>query len=367
MNIDVIVNPLSYSQSGIHKCERYINTHFKKHSNIRIIPVNKYQKPGFISRYMNLFKKSLFYNMIQRDQRTSARVIYFSDQQLSFLLNFIDFKGIVVTMVYDIFPDTEFYRDKLSLFERLRYSFVIKAVKSSNLILTVSEMMKSELIKKYTINEKKIKVVRLGIDHDLYRPIDTQNLRSELGIDPDEKIILSVSSEEPRKNFENVLRAFKSLKDRYGKCRLIKIGRSAWRGARKKYLSIIKELDISGSVIFKEGVPEEEMPEYYCLCDIFLAIPLYEGGWANPVAEAMACGSPVIVSHELRELAENSGVMVDPNNYLDISNKMYDILTDKRKTDYMRNKSLEEAKKYSWENTANGIIKEINEYFVKMV
>lgn len=359
MKIDVIINPKRGIISGIHKAEGYIISIINKiEPSVNIIPVNEVDRPALPLRLLYLFLNIFIPAFNSKNSRKTGEVLYFSDQQLSLLLNFIKINKKIVIMVYDVFPATEFYKTRLSFFERYRYGLIIKALKKADRLITTTRMVKKELVKLFDFDADKIDVVYLGIDRSIYYPRENVlDFKKRLGLSDEDKIVLCVSSEEPRKNIDGLIMAFKELVKMIPACKLIKIGRAGWPGAREKFLKVIAESGLNNNVIIKENVPEEEMPFYYSMADVFVNIPLYEGGWAISVLEAMSCGCPVVASKPaLEELAGGYGVLVELDDCKKIAEIIKDILTDKKKSNLLRKKSMDRAQMFSWHKTAEEII-----------
>ncbi|NSW81650.1 MAG: glycosyltransferase [Syntrophothermus sp.] len=80
---------------------------------------------------------------------------------------------------------------------------------------------------------------------------------------------------------------------------------------------------------------------------------LYEG-FGFPPLEAMACGTPVVVSKvaSLPEVVGDAGVYVDPYDVEDIARGIYTVLSDSKLRAELRQRGLERAKLFSWEKTA---------------
>jgi len=84
----------------------------------------------------------------------------------------------------------------------------------------------------------------------------------------------------------------------------------------------------------------------------------YEG-FGLPVLEAMAAGCPVLSSNRssLPEVVGDAGILVDPFNIEEVTNKMYELLTNKNLREECIEKGLIRAKEFSWENVARRFIK----------
>jgi len=117
--------------------------------------------------------------------------------------------------------------------------------------------------------------------------------------------VLHVSSEEPRKNFETLLRAFAELVSgtRRRDLLLVKVGRAATPGARSRHLALAAELGVLDRLRILEGVPGEVLTSLYAHAAV-MAMPSESEGFGYPLAEALAVGCPSIAGDcpALREL-----------------------------------------------------------------
>jgi len=69
------------------------------------------------------------------------------------------------------------------------------------------------------------------------------------------------------------------------------------------------------SVIFAGYVPDEELPQYYAMCDIYATCSLWET-YNIPLAEAQICGKTVVAFDigPHREVIDENGVLVEKGN-----------------------------------------------------
>jgi glycosyltransferase involved in cell wall biosynthesis len=224
-----------------------------------------------------------------------------------------------------------------------------KGIKKAAHIIAVSHATKRDLIHHLAIAEERISVVYEGIDHQVFRPVERRLV--------DYPYLLYVGTEQPRKNLVGLLRAFRILKSQNGfkDLKLVKVGRSGGLDEefRKETNRAIRELGLSNDVIFTDYVPEEDLPAYYSGTECFVLPSLYEGFGFTPL-EAMACGSPVIVSNaaSLPEIVGDGALLVDPNDTSSLADYLQVVLTDKGLRRQLVSKGLERANLFSWENTA---------------
>ena len=169
-----------------------------------------------------------------------------------------------------------------------------------------------------------------------------------------ERLILFVGGLTPLKNFGNLLRAFDKIREHIPH-KLVIVGFSRWK--MKKDFKVLEELGLVDSVIFPGFIPDEDIPKFYSLADIFIMPSLYEG-FGIPVLEAMACGCPVITSKTgcSPEVAGGAAVLVDPYNPDEMAQAMLNVLSDgELRADLVR-KGYRRAQEFSWEKCARETI-----------
>ena len=142
-----------------------------------------------------------------------------------------------------------------------------------------------------------------------FRPRDRNAAREALGLPLDKRIVLSVGSDIPRKNFPTVLRMMEFLPDDYV---LVRLGSFAFRGSGASARSM-GALAARGRVRIVQDAPRDSIPLYYNAADVLVA-PSLEEGFDLPVIEAMNSGIPVIASdiEVHREVMMGLGRYVDP-------------------------------------------------------
>jgi glycosyltransferase involved in cell wall biosynthesis len=253
------------------------------------------------------------------------------------LIRYFDLKG------YRVLIHRPNLRDKFYL------SLDYKGIKKATRIIAVSHSTKRDLVQHLSIPEERIRVVYEGVDHQRFRPVARKLF--------DFPYILYVGSEHPRKNLVTLLRAFGRLKReaRFRDIKLVKVGKAGGPEAdfRGQTLQAIRELNLSGDVVFTGYVPERDLPAYYSGALCFVLPSFYEG-FGLPVLEAMACGCPVVVSRvsSLPEVGGEAAIYINPNDPEDLAGALRQVATDEGLRRDMSRRGFEQARRFSWKHTA---------------
>ncbi len=220
-------------------------------------------------------------------------------------------------------------------------------------IITDSKNSKNDCIKYLGIPEDKIDVIYLGPDKR-FRPLKNKDTIREYlknKYDIDMPFILYVGTVELRKNIQLLIKSFYKLLNKGLKIKLVLIGNLGH--GFKEISETINDLGISKEVIFLGYVPMDDLIKFYNATELFVFPSFYEG-FGLPPLEAMACGCPVITSNtsSLPEVVGDAGIMVDPYDIEDLSDKMYQIMTDEGFREYLGDECYNRSKKFSWDETA---------------
>jgi glycosyltransferase involved in cell wall biosynthesis len=140
-------------------------------------------------------------------------------------------------------------------------------------------------------------VVSYGVDAARFAPLDRAAARRRLGVpggrDP---LVLYAGLLIARKGVDVLLDGFARAAARVPGARLVLVGGSSERDDRRAELGRrIVALGLAGRVHFMGRRPHEEMPLWFSAADV-LAFPSRLEGSPNVVREAIACGTPVVVS-----------------------------------------------------------------------
>ncbi|MDP2893255.1 MAG: glycosyltransferase family 1 protein, partial [Sulfurimonas sp.] len=229
-------------------------------------------------------------------------------------------------------------------------------VKKADHVITGSNFTKQEIIDYMQIPQDKISVIYHGVNRELYREYPQDELQeTKAEFDLPKKFLLFVGSIEPRKNLLTLLKAYNLLsKEEKDKLPLILVGFKGWSNQET-----MQEVEKNQEHIRYLGyVSDTKLSHIYNLATIFIYPSLYEG-FGLPPLEAMACGTPVIVSNvaSLPEVCGSAALYVDPTDIEDIKDKILILLNDEILREEFSKKSKAQAALFSWDKAAQEHLK----------
>jgi glycosyltransferase involved in cell wall biosynthesis len=165
--------------------------------------------------------------------------------------------------------------------------------------------------------------------------------------------VLVVGTIEPRKNLGTLFHAFHHLRLKYDlpAVGLAVAGNKGW--LYDEALETVRSLGLEGSVHFLGRVDDAQLHRLYVAARCCIH-PAYYEGFGLPPLEAMACGTPTIVSNvsSLPEVVNDAALLVNPNHAEEMAVAMQRLLTDDALHAELRHKGLQRAAGFSWERAA---------------
>lgn len=220
-------------------------------------------------------------------------------------------------------------------------------------IIAVSESTRNDLINTQGFDPEQISVVYQGVETERFvpEPLLDSEILGKHGLTAG-KYFLYVGTLEPRKNLDKLVTAYLMARDKYDvDMPLILAGAAAWK--TEKLLHRLNTPDVKRSIRHLGHVSDSDLPVLYRGAQGFIYVSLYEG-FGIPPLEAMASGTPVIVSKtsSLPEVVGDAGLLVDPENADEIASAISKICSDDKLAKHMKEAGIIRAKQFTWENTA---------------
>jgi D-inositol-3-phosphate glycosyltransferase len=224
----------------------------------------------------------------------------------------------------------------------------------------------------YGANPRKIVVVPLGVDPDMFRPIPRGKARQSIGLDVPGmcQLVLFVGRLDPLKGLDTLLRAVCKLTDLEpelvkGLCMAV-IGGDADENEtglsnELECLDKLKdEVGLRDLVIFLGSRAQDTLPYYYSAAEVCVVPSLYES-FGLVALEAMACGTPVIASRVggLQHTVEDgvTGFLVPAGDPDALAEKLRLVLVDSDLRERLGANARQKAQAYTWQVVADRILK----------
>ncbi len=231
---------------------------------------------------------------------------------------------------------------------------VPQAVARADRVIAISEATKADIVELYGADPAKVAVVVPGVDarfNPQHEDGERRRIRAKYGL-PGGDFLLTVGTLQPRKNHARLVEAYaRALEETNSEVPLVIAGARGW--AYGAVHDAIGEQGLAGHVIFPGFVDDADLPALYRTA-LAVAYPSLYEGFGLPVAEAMACGTPVVTSNvsSLPEAAGDAALLVDPLDTDALADALVRLLTDDALRDDLRARGLAQAAKFTWEHAA---------------
>lgn len=258
----------------------------------------------------------------------------------------------VVLTLYDLIAFT--HGDCCTRSNRWHYRLLVPpSVRKADAIIVPSCSVRDDLIRLMPAAAGKTRVVPLGIREE-FRPDPDEAVHERVGrkhglAGP---FVLFVGRTEPKKNVVRLLEAYRLLRQRTNlRHRLVIAGPASWDEG--KVTEAIRRYGLTDEVVRAGFVPPEDLPALYRLADLFVFPSLCEGFGLPPI-EAMACGTPAVVSDRgaLPETAGSAARVTDPLSPERMARDMEELLTNRLVREQMIADGLRHARFFSWSRAA---------------
>lgn len=271
--------------------------------------------------------------------------------------------GKKIVIIHDVYHLA--YSYKLSLIQKLYSRFLINySVSRFDKIITISGFSESEIVSYTGINREKLTILYPGFDFKLTiaDKFEKELIRKKYKLP--ERYILFVGNIKPHKNLKNLLLAYKILINRNINIKLVVIGKKdGFIVSDEEINNLLNEHPVlADNVLFTGYVEWKHLPAIYNMASVFVFPSFYEGFGIPPI-EAMAAGTPVIVSRKasLPEVCGDAALYCDASCPEDIADKAEKVLKDESLKDNLIRKGRTNILRFTKDKFDQGWINIISE------
>jgi glycosyltransferase involved in cell wall biosynthesis len=259
----------------------------------------------------------------------------------------------LVVTIHDVIP--LFYpRSIRSPLGRVLYRRrLARTVRDARFIITVSTISSSTLSAHAGVNSDKIRVIHNGVSekfHPIREADKLEAVRHSYGLP--ERFALWIGEFRPHKNLEFVLGAWQDVVAQLGE-QLTLVLAGTQDGDFEKVRHEAERRGLGEMVLFPGFLRESDLAAVYSCASLFVFPSLYEG-FGMPPLEAMACGTPCVVSNSssLPEVTGRAAMMFNPTSTEQFVDSVVRVLTDDDLRGKLCREGLRQSALFSWERAA---------------
>jgi glycosyltransferase involved in cell wall biosynthesis len=258
----------------------------------------------------------------------------------------------LVSTIHDIAPFL--YPSVLPLHQRAQYRRHFRhTVAEARLIIAVSQITYSALGVYAGVDQTKVRVIHNGVSERFKPQTDPKILQAARNRHSlPERFAFWVGDFRPEKNLPFLIRAWAALRERLPDLpALVLAGQK--RGDYRKIKDEVRRHRLDDTVLFPGFLPDDDLPAVYSASTVFVFPSLYEG-FGLPPLEAMACGTPCVVSNSssLPEVTGSAALLFNPLSQEGFEECVVKVLTQPDLSASLRQAGLRQAALFPWRRAA---------------
>lgn len=267
----------------------------------------------------------------------------------------------VVAIAYDLIP--MLYPDRyLGGETREWYEACLTQLKWVDHVLSISECTSADLVKYLHLPAEQITCIwggyKEGIRKIQIHAADWQDMEHSYGIE--QGFIMAPLGDDPRKNICELICAYALLPEHDRKQHQLVIVCQMGESGRAECQILVRKHHLKGRVILTGFVPDEDMIRLYNMAEL-VAFPSQYEGFGMPIAEAFACGKPVLTSNNssCAQVAGDAAYLVDPFSIDDMARGLHEAFSDAH-PEKMVEKGSRRLRRFQWSQVAKAAIYAMN-------
>ncbi len=202
------------------------------------------------------------------------------------------------------------------------------------------------------VNPNRMKIVPAGVDLNNFQPQSEKKvLREEFNIPQDKLFFISVGRFDWSKGHQDLISGLAYLIQKNPEYKEKIVLKLIGQGKFKPFLQeLINQYELNSVVELVDFLPYESLPKWYSAADLFILLSTIEHGWQEQFglvfAEAQACGLPILTTDtgSIAEVVAPESYLIPPSDFLQLANKLQEIIQNPNQLQIIAQKSLAFAK-----------------------
>lgn len=257
--------------------------------------------------------------------------------------------------IYTIPAVADHQRMALIKYRLSRQVPVFLSMQRADRVLCVSETFRQQVFRQMRLKPEKTGVVYHGVSPIFFEPGEPLT-----GLPVDSPYFLMVSSINPHKNYETLLRAYALLPQNAPP--LLIAGKPLHAPTYAMLQDIVRQENLQSRVHFLGDMPYEKLPAlYHGAVASVMASRLETFG--HPLVEAMAAQTPVIASNlpVCLEICGDAALYFEPDDARTLAEHLRTVWQDAPRRDQMICAGQQRAANFSWQKSAGRLVDEFEE------
>lgn len=204
------------------------------------------------------------------------------------------------------------------------------ALQGAERILAVSHYTRDRLLQEQSLDPSRVSVLPNTFDPSRFQiGPKPRHLLERYGLDPQQPILLTVArltDADRYKGYEQIIAALPQVREAIPNVHYLIVGKGK---DQPRIEALIRRKGLQNAVTLAGFVPDQELCDYYNLCDLFV-MPSKREGFGIVYLEALACGKPAIGGNQdgaVDALCRGEiGALVNPDDVGEIAHTIVSIL-----------------------------------------
>ncbi|MBM7703977.1 glycosyltransferase [Metabacillus iocasae] len=227
-------------------------------------------------------------------------------------------------------------------------------------VIAVGHELHQTIHEEFGVSKEKLSIINMGVNRQVFAPMDKQKARQIVTLSQDEKMILFVGNLIRQKGLIELVEAYEKVKERMPEASLYLIGATKDVHFRKELEEIIQARGLN-DVHIMDALSQKEIATWMNAADLFV-LPSHIEGFGLVALEAMSCHTPVVGTRVggLRYLlADDAGVLVEPQNPHSLAEGIINVLENESFVEHL----IENGEKQAQKNDQEQLIQRVLEVY----